>query len=219
MATLTAKPVEASSEALLDLDAPQWGEIAAEPITFEPSPLDTQPSDYVIAAWQNRTYGVVKEIRVRQLHNGEALFFLLEWDDPEPDTEITNIDAFTDAAAVMFPIQEDAPLLTMGSEDQPVNLWLWRPDWERPRNITAVGHSTSVRAGEAPLAARSAWSDGIWRVVIARPFEVDWPAEETVALSPGISVRVAFAVWQGSNQERGGIKAITGIWQQLNIEP
>jgi DMSO reductase family type II enzyme heme b subunit len=219
MATLTARRVDASSEALLDLDAPQWGQIAAEPIMLEPSPLETQPSDYVIAAWQNRPYGVVTEVRLRQLHNGEALFFLMEWDDPQPDTQITNIDTFTDAAAVMFPIEEDAPLLVMGSEDQPINVWFWRADWARPRNITAVGHSTSVRLGEAPLAARSAWVDGVWRVVIARPFQADWPAEEAVALSPGVSVSVAFAVWEGSNQERGGIKAITGIWQQLNVEP
>jgi DMSO reductase family type II enzyme heme b subunit len=219
MATLTAKRVEAPSQALLDLDAPQWGEIAVEPVPLEPSPLETQPSDYVIAAWQNRPYGVLTEVRVRQLHNGEALFFLLEWDDAQPDTRITNIDTINDAAAIIFPMKEDAPLLVMGSEDQPVNVWFWRADWERPRNITAVGHSTSVRLGEAPLVARSAWRDGVWRVVIARPFQVDWPVEEAVALSPGVSVRVSVAVWDGSNQERGGIKAISSIWHQLNVEP
>lgn len=219
MATLTAKRVEASSEALLDMDAPQWATIAAEPIPFEPSPIDTQPSDYVIAAWQNRPYGLIKEVRLRQLHNGEALFFLLEWDDPQPETQITNIDTFTDAAAVIFPMKEDAPLLVMGSVEQPVNAWFWRADLEQPWNITATGHSTSVRHNQAPLVARSAWKGNVWRMVIARPFQVDWPAEQAVVLAPGVSVRVSFAVWQGSNQERGGIKAISSIWHQLNVEP
>jgi len=221
MATLTASYVRASSQALLNPDAPEWDR-PAETIELDPSPLETQPSDYVIVAWEGRDYGRVKQVRVRQLHNGQALFFLLEWDDPHKDTEITDIDTFTDAAAVIFPTRGDAPLLVMGSEDQPVNVWFWRADWEQPRSVGAVGHSTTVRYPGETLAAASVWRDGVWRVVIGRLFEVTQTSPEPTAempeLAPGTSVKVSFGVWEGSTQERGGIKAISQVWHELNIE-
>jgi len=176
----------------------------------------------VIVAWEGRDYGRVKQVRVRQLHNGQALFFLLEWDDPHKDTEITDIDTFTDAAAVIFPTRGDAPLLVMGSEDQPVNVWFWRADWEQPRSVGAVGHSTTVRYPGETLAAASVWRDSVWRVVIGRLFEATQtspePTAEVPELAPGTSVKVSFSVWEGSTQERGGIKAISQVWHELNIE-
>ncbi len=35
---------------------------------------------------------------------------------------------------------------------------------------------------------------------------------------PGQTTKTGFAVWQGSNQERAGIKATTLEWQPLEIE-
>jgi DMSO reductase family type II enzyme heme b subunit len=37
-------------------------------------------------------------------------------------------------------------------------------------------------------------------------------------LSPGQRAKVAFGVWQGSNAERAGLKAVTLEWQELEIE-
>jgi DMSO reductase family type II enzyme heme b subunit len=39
-----------------------------------------------------------------------------------------------------------------------------------------------------------------------------------VSLTPGTASKVAFAVWQGGNQERAGIKAFSPDWQELQID-
>jgi DMSO reductase family type II enzyme heme b subunit len=39
-----------------------------------------------------------------------------------------------------------------------------------------------------------------------------------VNLGPGDTGKVAFAVWQGANQERGGLKATSLDWEPLEIE-
>ncbi len=67
------------------------------------------------------------------------------------------------------------------------------------------------------VAARGEWSDGRWSVVMHRSLAVQ-ADEEGVALEPGERTSVAFAVWDGSQQDRDGKKLIT-IWQDLELEP
>jgi DMSO reductase family type II enzyme heme b subunit len=40
----------------------------------------------------------------------------------------------------------------------------------------------------------------------------------TVALAPGAVSKIAFAVWQGSDQERAGLKAFSPDWQELELD-
>jgi len=61
------------------------------------------------------------------------------------------------------------------------------------------------------------WKDGRWTVVMTRSLEVESP-DEGVSLEPGGKASVAFAVWDGSFQDRDGKKSIT-VWQDLEIEP
>jgi DMSO reductase family type II enzyme heme b subunit len=75
---------------------------------------------------------------------------------------------------------------------------------------------TSVRHPNDSVAAQAVYRDGRWQVVISRPFRERGDGE--VALRPGQTTSVGFAVWQGSNQERAGIKSATLEWQPLEIE-
>ena len=185
-------------------------------MTLEPTPVGSQPSEYAVRAWKDRPYGLTSRLRVAAAHNGEALFFHLSWQDDTRDDAIADTDRFTDAAAVLFPVRLDAPLQAMGSPEQPVNAWYWRPDLESPLSVTATGLGTTVRDTNGSLAAAAAYGEGGWQVVISRPFAVEGDA--AVPLRRGITRKVAFAVWQGSNQERAGIKAVTLEWQPLEIE-
>jgi hypothetical protein len=55
---------------------------------------------------------------------------LLEWTDLDPDASVTaNLD-FTDAAALQFPITDDATPYTMGGPEHPVNIWQWKAVWQ-----------------------------------------------------------------------------------------
>ncbi len=213
------KRLTADDARLLDPNAAEWRSLPGEPVTLAPTPLTSQPSLYVQATWENKPYGMTQQATVRAAHNGSSIFFHLTWGDPTEDSEIKDTDHFTDAAAVLFPVKGDAPLTSMGSADQPVNAWYWRADFEEPVSITAQGTGTTVRHLSAGLKAGASFGDGRWSVVISRA--IGSPDGSAVTLRPGQigqTAKVAFAVWQGSNRERGGLKAATLEWQPLEMD-
>lgn len=216
---MLAKKVAAASQNLLDIDAAEWQEAPLETIVTVPTPIENQPNDYLKVSWQDREFGVVKELRVRALHNGLRIFFHLEWDDPNPDYRITEDTLFADGAGILFPLLGDADIANMGSVDQTVNAWYWRADFDdQPKNVTGGGIGSSQWLGNGSLSARSRWSDGVWRLVIGRPFAVPESADEAVPLEPGKKVKVGFSVWEGSVGERAGFKAFSEEWRELEIE-
>ncbi len=210
--------IEGRSEELLDPTASAWQRVAAEEVGLAPTPIALQPSEYVRVAWQDRPYGQLPKVEVRSLHNGERAFFRLVWEDASRDDRIADTNQFTDAAAVLFPIAPDAPLEGMGLSGKPVNAWLWRPDWSAPRNVAAEGAGSSQRREDLGLSAAARHEDGRWSVVLSRSFAANGAPKGTVKLAPGGSSRVAFAVWQGANQERAGIKAYSPAWIDLQID-
>ncbi len=213
---VTATRISATTERLLDPTADEWRSAPEEPLALSPTPLGSQPSVYILAAWQDRPYGLAPTLKVRAAHNGDALLFRLAWTDDTKDDRLDDTDRFFDAAAVLFPLKDDAALTSMGSTTQPVNAWYWRPDLERPINITATGLGTTVRSPDGFLEAGAQYAGSEWNVVIARPFAVR--SEAAVSLIPGLKGKVGFAIWQGSNRERGGLKSVTLDWQPLEIE-
>jgi len=211
-----AQRVTAGDAALLDPASPEWEAVRAFELTLQPTPIIAQPSAYIQEKWNQTPYGAIQAVTVRAAHNGERLYFHLSWSDETSDEGIHDTDQFADAAAVLFPVKGDAPLQSMGSPQAPVNAWYWRPDLEAPFSITAQGAGTTSRSQDPELTASAVHSHGAWTVVIRR--RLDSPAAEYVSLAPGVAARVGFAVWQGSNQERGGLKATSVDWEQLEIE-
>lgn len=207
-----------TNESLQDPDGALWNGIEKQRVYLLASPLISQPSEYVQNKWANLKWGATPEVRVSAAHNGKSVFFRLEWDDATEDSHPTDTADFPDQCGVMLPIKNDALIAEMGSPDQPVNQWLWRPDIDRPRYVTSQGRGTTSRYPESPLAGQGVWSNGVWRVVISRPFNINLPAALTVPLAPGLKHKCTFAVWQGSNKERGGLKAYQPLWQPLEIE-
>ena len=66
------------------------------------------------------------------------------------------------------------------------------------------------------MQANGKWKDGRWTVVMTRKLKLK-DDQTGVLLEPGGSVSIAFAVWNGSQQDRDGKKSIT-IWQDLVLE-
>jgi len=213
---VTAARIPAPGERLLDAAAPEWAAAAEETLSLQPTPWASQPSEYARNAWKDRPYGQTATVRVAAAHNGEVLFFRLDWQDETKDDGLRDTTQFADGAAVLFPVRGDAQLQTMGSPEQPVNAWYWRADLEAPLEITATGLGTTVRLKDGSVSAAGSHEAGAWRVVISRPFSVR--GDGIAVLAPGQSGKVGVAVWQGSNQERAGIKATTLDWQPLEIE-
>ena len=66
------------------------------------------------------------------------------------------------------------------------------------------------------VTAHGVWKDGRWTVVMTRSLAVAGP-DDGVALAPGESASIAFAVWDGAHRDRNGQKQVS-IWQDLELE-
>lgn len=210
--------VDARDEELLSPESAVWQEAPVNEVVLSPAPLEMQPAEYIRVSRSGRPYGVVSSMKVSALHNGNSVFFRLVWQDDSEDGAIKDINQFVDAAAVMFPMAEDAPLIGMGIKGKPVNVWLWRADWERPKNVTAEGMGTTKRREDPALSSAARHTDGHWNLVVGRSLEERDAPRGTVVLAPGTVSKIAFAIWQGSEQERAGLKAFSLDWQELVLD-
>lgn len=196
-----------------------WSRAESERIALIATPLALQPSAYVKASREERPFGRVREVEVRALHDGSQIAFLLEWEDTDRDVDPPGDERFPDGAALLFPLAEGAPLVTMGAEGKPVNAWHWRADRpEHARNNVALGLGTTRVTPDASIGTVAHWDHGRWRVVFRRALRSSAPPEEAVQMKAGDVIQVAFAVWDGSNGERGGLKSFSPAWQEITLE-
>jgi complex iron-sulfur molybdoenzyme family reductase subunit gamma len=106
----------------------------------------------------------------------------------------------------------------MGSPEKPVNAWFWMADEVEPFDVLARGYATSQRRSPSVsgLVATSYHENDNWTIVFQRPLKA--PDENYVSIEPGTQAAIALAVWEGSNKERGGQKAVSGDFMALSIE-
>lgn len=78
----------------------------------------------------------VKEIKVRALHNGKEIAFLLEWKDPTKDASFEMVHTFSDGVALQFPSERGGakPHFAMGDEEAAVNIWNWKAVYQETPN-------------------------------------------------------------------------------------
>jgi DMSO reductase family type II enzyme heme b subunit len=214
---MKAVKLQLANRTLLNPAAPQWAKVPTEEIALGGTPLHQQPSRYVRAVWAGKPVGAVRFLKVQAAHNGQNIAFRLEWADETQNTDHGDGSAFPDAVGVLFPLNGKAPLESMGSPKAPVNAWYWRADLpeNEAQNLIAKGLGTAEATPKSSTQARARWADGRWQVVFTRPLAVDGKG---VRLSPKQSAKVAFAVWEGSSQERAGLKSFSKGWRELDIQ-
>ncbi len=217
---MQCKKVTASRDQLLDPFSPQWNGIAGESLTMDATPLANQPSEYIKASRDQRQIGKVRNLMVQAAHNGTDVFFRLSWEDATKNVEITDNNMFPDGCGILMPLNGgEPPIDEMGSKDVPVNAWFWRADFnDTARNTVAHGLGSTQFSKQCPIQVKSAWGQGAWAVVFARALAVPEQKDETVQLAPGKAVKVGFAVWEGSNGERAGVKSFSKEWRELTLE-
>jgi len=76
--------------------------------------------------------------------------------------------------------------------------------------LSAQGFGTLTMSDEEPVQGKGLWKDGRWRVVLRRSWAGDPP------LRKGQRIPIAFAVWNGEQGERNGLKSVS-VWQYLEI--
>jgi DMSO reductase family type II enzyme heme b subunit len=213
---LTIPKTSANPETLLDPAAAHWQSVPSVMLSLKGTPLGTQPTSYTKMAFKGRPVGAVSRVELRGCHDGTSIFVHLQWADLiENDGQ--DGDAFPDAAAVVFPVGTgDAPINTMGSEQQAVNAWYWRAGSAEGRSVVAHGIG-STEPTEDRVRANAVYRAARWSVVIARSLAGADPGISSVALEAGNTTRVGVAVWEGSNGERGGFKAYTDQWTEVQL--
>ena len=114
--------------------------------------------------------------------------------------------------------------LTLGSDPTFVTGWgagniVSDPLRKSPaEDLVAQGFGT-LRArlrDDQAVDARGVYATGTYRVMLRRDLVGRGP--QAVTLTPGMTVPVGFAVWNGSAGDRDGKKSVT-IWQDLVLEP
>jgi DMSO reductase family type II enzyme heme b subunit len=209
--------VNAARQKLFEADGAAWSGLETNRIDLIPAPIGMAAAVSMHMA-VSQGHGKTKRLEARLAHDGETLSIRLSWEDPKHDDQIRDLDQFVDAAALLFPLLPDTNPLIMGEETKPVNGWLWKADQPEPFDVIARGYSTTQRrpASSSGLAASGLYRDGTWMVVFQRPLEPG--SGEFIRFEPGGSAQVGVAVWDGSNAERAGQKAVTGAFLQLELD-
>ncbi|MEW6430350.1 MAG: hypothetical protein AB1730_02475 [Myxococcota bacterium] len=161
----------------------------------------------------------VAEVKVRALVSGAELGLLLEWADETKDVVRTDeVNAFADSAAIEFPRTYGAgkrlPYVGMGDDAMPVHLYMQRATEKGTlgNEYVAAGFGSLTRIPKAQ-GTMSMEYDGkakVWRAIFVRPLKVEG-SSVAEALVP-----VAFAVWDGARNERGGYKQLSG-WHFVKL--
>ncbi len=158
---------------------------------------------------------VTQQLTAQAVRADGRLFVRLTWSDSTANTAIKDTNQFVDGAAVQFPVNgrtTTSPF--MGDAQNTVNIWHWLADG-RTENILAQGFGTATVMPLEGLRSTSLRTRDGWEVVIARPLRVK--SDDGVNLLGRHTIPVAFAVWDGANQERDGLKAVTLQWWQLRF--
>jgi len=218
---MDCKKVSASRDTMLDPLAAAWSAVPGESMQMAATPLANQPSTYIQASRDEKKIGKVRNLLVQAAHNGADVFFRLSWTDDSENRTVTDTFMFPDGCGVLIPLTGgDPPIDEMGNKDAAVNAWFWRADMPEgeAKNTVAKGLGTTQFFEPSPVAARGAWGQGAWAVVFARPLALPAEPTQSVQLAAGAAVKIGFAIWEGSNGERAGVKAFSKEWRTLAIE-
>ncbi|MBI1884721.1 MAG: hypothetical protein HYS09_00090 [Chloroflexi bacterium] len=113
-------------------------------------------------------------------------------------------EAYPNTAADLYPLQDDPDfypgraagnLLSQTERSTPVE------------NLVAGGFGTLTTAEKQMVGGRGVWRDGTWRVLFVR--DLDAGGDAYAKFAPGRTTNVAFAVWNGSKDERDGLKSVS----------
>ena len=193
--------------------APGWQSVPSETVELVPAPMEMQPNGFIQAQYRNREYGKTPVIEAQSVHDGTSLAVRLRWPAERPFNG--GREGFPEGAAIAFPVKGEPALWTMGTDDEPVQFIQWRALKNEVRSVVAWGIGSSLPGTAVGEAVTAGWSQGHWTIVMLRTLA---GGPEAATLVPGASTQIGFAVWNGSNEERAGLKAVSVDWTPLEID-
>lgn len=156
----------------------------------------------------------VGEIQVQALASGAELGLLLTWSDATKDVlRADETNTYADSAAIEFPLEFGAgkrlPYVGMGDDAMPVRVAMQRAGAKGTvaSEFVAAGFGSLTRLKQAAAVMTMEYDAGAkaWKALFVRPLTVAGHTIDRASLIP-----VAFAVWDGARNERGGYKQLSG---------
>ena len=191
-------------EAYLDPVSRHWDRFQAEDVAMMPTPLGMQPTEYIREKWQSKPYGKTPNLAVKVAPDSQTHAFHLKW--------FSGAKHPKDAAAIALPVRGNPILVMMGSKTDPIHFLHWMSGKDEVRSTFSQGIGTTQPGEDVLPEGKAEWNNGHWNVVITRALG----AKENVApLIPGQNSRIGFAIWNGANDERAGLKAFSMDWKEL----
>jgi hypothetical protein len=211
--TLLAATSPARAAALRDPNSTEWSKLAVQRVALNRTPrlYDTEsPSELELTFVDLRLARAEGKLLVQMIWSdateNTAVITKLPTAPTEgrPHKELTEAtDRFFDGAAVMHPVRVPAnsvwPSLQMGDAGGTVTIYFWNAARGAAR-MQAEGRGTTHRTGES-FPAQAIYKNGSWHVTMELQ---DVPA----------GMPIAFAIWNGSQQDRDGRKYFT-TWLRL----
>jgi len=191
-----------------------WDSIPFTAVEMIPAPLEMQNNEYVSASWTDRRYGETTRIQSASVHDGRQIAIRVRW--PSQPANAGTGEGFSDAVAIALPVRTVPALHSMGSPEEPIHFLQWMARRNTIRSVLAEGIGSSRAAASVAEAVRSGWSAGTWTVVFSRAIAA---SAELSSLAADTMTNIGFAVWNGGNEERAGIKAVSTDWMDLRLDP
>ena len=203
-------PAPTVEQDLSGVDAPGWSDVPAAEV-----PLAAAPSGL-----PNAETVSTNAVDVQAARSDGQVYLRLQWHDAEATTSVDDPQTFADAVAVQVPIDtSEQPAIAMGSQSNLVNVWYWSADTGTEELLAGgPGSTTQLDNQSVDTWAQHTGSgeNGTWTVVFSR--SVDPAGDNRTAITNERDLDVAFAVWDGTNDERSGRKAVSQ-WYYLPFGP
>ncbi len=204
-----------------------WAQAPEVSVALDMLITDTQaPKNLLPGNW--------RWVKAKAMHNGSDILFRFQFNDSSADTSVADPPLFADAFAMQVPFPNPlfTPPIEMGNQTGPVNIIFWRANMGDP--LTALGQPGNIVAGgvgtvqtspdsaSLPISSFQKMVNGTWTLVIKRPLSGGSSANgNMVTFVPGVTskYKIILANWNGANQERNGVKLVSGNWQTLWVKP
>jgi len=194
----------------LDPASARWSKLKSTQVALSPTPLGLQPTEYIRQSWGARPYGKAATLEVASVHDGHLWAIRATWRGVSPAGR-----DFPDALAVAMPVSGKPVLALMGAPEAPIHILRWSANKEGAHSMLALGIGKSQPGAQLKCQARAHAAGDVWSVVISRPLGV---GKDIAALAPGRTNGIGFALWNGGNDERAGIKAFSIDWAELALD-
>lgn len=203
-------PAPTLEQNLSGTDAPGWSDAPAAEV-----PLSAAPSGL-----PNAEAVATRAVDVQAAQSDGRVYLRLQWQDPQPSEHADDPQTFADAVAVQMPVDTtEQPAIAMGSQSNMVNVWYWNAATGTEELLAGGPGSTTLfdnQTVQTWAEHTDSGEEGTWTVVFSRP--VDPAGENRTAITTEQDLDIAFGVWDGSNAERSGRKAVSQ-WYYLPFGP